>query len=122
MLALPRHQLFRLFRDWAAGRVGSGAAAGETNERVACMFRGVGEIMWKEVRNSVHRWRDIIGSAESSASDAAQHPCILQYHGLEYCSVWKQKVFIRVRSIFPGRRHLTRPPLSFLLFVFLLFE
>ncbi|CAM9106957.1 unnamed protein product [Hapterophycus canaliculatus] len=49
MLALPRHQLFRLFRDWAAGRVGSGAAAGETNERIACMFRGVGEITWKEI-------------------------------------------------------------------------
>ncbi|CAM9191667.1 unnamed protein product [Ectocarpus sp. 4 AP-2014] len=49
LLALPRHHLFRLFRDWAAGRVGSGAAAGETNERAACMFRGIGEILWKEV-------------------------------------------------------------------------
>eukprot|EP00752_Nemacystus_decipiens_P006721 g6044.t1 len=49
LLALPRHQLFRLFRDWAAGRVASGAAAGETNERVAYMFRGAGEIIWKEI-------------------------------------------------------------------------
>lgn len=49
LLALPRHQLFRLFRDWAAGRVETGEAAGKMNERAACMFRGVGEIMWKEV-------------------------------------------------------------------------
>lgn len=49
LLALPRYQLFRLFRDWAAGRVASGEAAGETSERVAYMFRGVGEIVWKEV-------------------------------------------------------------------------
>lgn len=54
LLALPRHQLFRLFRDWAAERVGSGDAAGETNERVGCMFRGVGEIIWKEVGRSRH--------------------------------------------------------------------
>lgn len=53
LLALPRHHLFRLFRDWAAGRIGSGAAAGETNERAACMFRGIGEIVWKEVRFSL---------------------------------------------------------------------
>eukprot|EP00903_Cladosiphon_okamuranus_P016193 g14943.t2 len=49
LLSLPRHQLFRLYRDWAAGRVGSGEAAGETNERVSYMFRGVGEIIWKEI-------------------------------------------------------------------------
>lgn len=49
LLALPRHQLFRFSRDWAAGRVRAGSAAGETNERVACMFRGVGEILWEKV-------------------------------------------------------------------------
>lgn len=49
MLALPRHHVFRLFRAWATGGVGSGAAAGEVNERITCLFRGVGEIVWKKV-------------------------------------------------------------------------
>lgn len=50
LLALPSHQAFRLFRDWATGRVMSGAAAGETNERMSCIFRGVGEVAWTKAR------------------------------------------------------------------------
>ncbi|CAM9357254.1 unnamed protein product, partial [Choristocarpus tenellus] len=47
--ALPRYQLYRFFRDWATGHVPSGASAGEVNERMSKVFRGVGEIIWHKV-------------------------------------------------------------------------
>ena len=82
LLALPRHQLFRLFRDWAAGRVASGDAAGATNERVAYMFRGVGEIVWKEVGWSrIKTGRVCRGNIENESPSSHAQDYIVERQG-----------------------------------------
>ncbi|CAM9103796.1 unnamed protein product, partial [Discosporangium mesarthrocarpum] len=53
LLALPRYQLFRLFREWTTGRVASGASLGALNEHIAKVFRGIAEIIWRKVVDGV---------------------------------------------------------------------